>query len=628
MKPQVFISHANEDADSAQAIGNWLETTLLGGVRCFVSSGDSIPLGQPWLDRIQSALGDAAIVLVLVSRESASRPWIHFEAGAGFSREIPVVPICIAGMKAGDLEGPLSVLQAIQLPSPESEHKLLALIAQRADLRPPSAPPPLELSQTRPPRKTPERRREDPKRPRRVFKNADDTTFIDFFRDLVPDAKRVVLVGTGLNVLFRDGPLDLIKPKMGQSWEIYLANPFSPDVEARLTEEETGSPMPPVGRDGLLRRLEALVERQAHLGNDRSLAVRLFSHYPTMSFFIIDEHYFFYPYGFSRLGDFSPVIYCYKQNPEDAPLVKFLDEQYELTKTNAADATLVQELRSAGGFGEKQRERIQNKLTPFAVYLVPEEGTALYDFGTKCLGFDLRKETAVASRWPSRYRGGAEFGFHVTVADALYFAEEQSVTMLGREIQALARQFPPFDLGFELQEGFPDASSISIVCRDDTGRLEALHHEMVFRCYRRAVASNYSPLFGAKADRAYAGSSARTDLMIERYHAPYILSGFQPHFSLFANVKSSKMAATKESLAKTLPTPPFRVNSICLLTKLARSDHWRIRNEFRLGSGAEVRDELEEKNASRGLSGPLTVNSGREAPLKEDLVGLRRKPRS
>lgn len=138
MKPQIFFSHAHQDSDFANALRNWIDDALLGAVEFFVSSDKtSIPLGSEWANRIRDALANSAIVLVLVSPSSMSRPWLYFEAGAGYIREIPVVPVCIAGMEPRGLEPPFSFFEAIQLPGKEAELRLLELVATSAGLRPP-----------------------------------------------------------------------------------------------------------------------------------------------------------------------------------------------------------------------------------------------------------------------------------------------------------------------------------------------------------------------------------------------------------------------------------------------------------------------------------------------------------
>lgn len=145
-KPQIFFSHIHEDADYAKSIKDWLDDHLLGAVVFFVSTDkSSIPLGSEWPKKIRQALENSRIMVVLISSLSVASRWIYFEAGAGYVRGIPVIPICIGGFKKNDLPAPLNFLQAIELPGKESEEQILKIIAESAGLRPPKVFEPLLL---------------------------------------------------------------------------------------------------------------------------------------------------------------------------------------------------------------------------------------------------------------------------------------------------------------------------------------------------------------------------------------------------------------------------------------------------------------------------------------------------
>lgn len=110
----VFVSHISEEAGVAKVIKDWIDSTYLGQFEIFVSSdSDSIPAGTKWLDEITKAIIKSKIILLLCSQNSIHRPWINFEAGCGWSQEIPVIPICYAGLKREDLPPPISALQAL-----------------------------------------------------------------------------------------------------------------------------------------------------------------------------------------------------------------------------------------------------------------------------------------------------------------------------------------------------------------------------------------------------------------------------------------------------------------------------------------------------------------------------------
>ena len=55
---------------------------------------------------------NSSVEIILCSPKSVVRPWINFEAGAAWIRDIPVIPLCHSGMKPSALPVPLNLLQA------------------------------------------------------------------------------------------------------------------------------------------------------------------------------------------------------------------------------------------------------------------------------------------------------------------------------------------------------------------------------------------------------------------------------------------------------------------------------------------------------------------------------------
>lgn len=112
-KPLVFISHITEEKEIAQALKQLVESTFLNMIDVFVSSDPtSIKLGRKWLDEITHALKNCSVEIILASPESVKRPWINFEGGSGWIRDIPVIPLCHSEMVPAKLPAPLSSLQA------------------------------------------------------------------------------------------------------------------------------------------------------------------------------------------------------------------------------------------------------------------------------------------------------------------------------------------------------------------------------------------------------------------------------------------------------------------------------------------------------------------------------------
>jgi hypothetical protein len=137
-KPRLFISHTSPESDLAQLLKRRFRKDFLGFVDVFVSSdGTTIEAGKPWLDELRQSLQDARIALVLCSKESITRPWVNFEAGAAWIRGISLIPICHSGFKPGDLPAPLNTLQAVDASLPSGIKRLYDAIANQLEMESP-----------------------------------------------------------------------------------------------------------------------------------------------------------------------------------------------------------------------------------------------------------------------------------------------------------------------------------------------------------------------------------------------------------------------------------------------------------------------------------------------------------
>jgi hypothetical protein len=115
-KPLLFISHIFEEASLAKLIKEQIESDFIGTLNIFVSSDtESISLGSKWSKEIESALATCGIMILLCSGKSVARPWVNFEAGAGWVRELKVLPLCHSGVTVSSLPSPLNMLQAADL---------------------------------------------------------------------------------------------------------------------------------------------------------------------------------------------------------------------------------------------------------------------------------------------------------------------------------------------------------------------------------------------------------------------------------------------------------------------------------------------------------------------------------
>lgn len=85
LKPLVFISHDNRDAELAEAFSNLLKSVSAGVLKSFRTSDkkgtQGIEYGVEWYPEIIKNIQDASDVVCLLTQNSVDRPWILFEAG-------------------------------------------------------------------------------------------------------------------------------------------------------------------------------------------------------------------------------------------------------------------------------------------------------------------------------------------------------------------------------------------------------------------------------------------------------------------------------------------------------------------------------------------------------------------
>ena len=130
----IFISHISEEVGEAAALKAAVETAL-PSVRAFVSGAD-IRLGQAWLKQIDTALSEAVVVVALCSERSIRRPWVNFECGTGWTRGLPIIPVCHRDLDPANLPDPLHVFQGVQLSDPEACGAFIERLAEVTGLRP------------------------------------------------------------------------------------------------------------------------------------------------------------------------------------------------------------------------------------------------------------------------------------------------------------------------------------------------------------------------------------------------------------------------------------------------------------------------------------------------------------
>lgn len=137
-KPKIFISHITEEAELARELKVFIEKRFLKTLEVFASSHEeSIKLGDDWMNSIKSSLNASKLIIVLCSPISIARPWINFEAGAGWLREVPVIPLCHSGLTPGKLPVPINSFQGGLISNQDDIKKLFQRIAELLNIESP-----------------------------------------------------------------------------------------------------------------------------------------------------------------------------------------------------------------------------------------------------------------------------------------------------------------------------------------------------------------------------------------------------------------------------------------------------------------------------------------------------------
>lgn len=137
-KVSIFISHISEEGALAAFLKDRIRRDFLGIIEVFVSSDNrSIAAGADWLASLRDALERAQLLVALCSGASIKRPWVNFEIGAAWLKELPIVPLCHSGLEPKQLEVPLSLLQGGAIDKAESHFALYGRLAALSGLEVP-----------------------------------------------------------------------------------------------------------------------------------------------------------------------------------------------------------------------------------------------------------------------------------------------------------------------------------------------------------------------------------------------------------------------------------------------------------------------------------------------------------
>lgn len=115
----VFLSYSAKDRDWASEIVAALKSS---GVSNWFDAHE-IPAGERWQPRIEEALRESRVLILILSAESLNRPWIFFEVGAAVADSKRIVPVLAGDIDVASLPPLLRQFQAVKETSPRAAAK-------------------------------------------------------------------------------------------------------------------------------------------------------------------------------------------------------------------------------------------------------------------------------------------------------------------------------------------------------------------------------------------------------------------------------------------------------------------------------------------------------------------------
>ncbi|HEY5639705.1 MAG TPA: toll/interleukin-1 receptor domain-containing protein [Dehalococcoidia bacterium] len=123
---KVFISYYSVDESDAEDIRDHLNAVFgkAGLETFFAASWESLSPGEAWETKLIEGVGACDGLLVLMSPDALTRPWVHFEVGVAWATKSRIIFLCHKGLTPGGLPRPYGSLTAVDLNGLKHQDKL------------------------------------------------------------------------------------------------------------------------------------------------------------------------------------------------------------------------------------------------------------------------------------------------------------------------------------------------------------------------------------------------------------------------------------------------------------------------------------------------------------------------
>ena len=100
------------------------------GITAWFDAHELLP-GDRWQDKIEKALRQSRVLIMVITPESVRRPWTFFELGAALADGKRIVPVLAEGVDPGDIPALVRQFQFVREKSPEAAAKRVAEAVMR-----------------------------------------------------------------------------------------------------------------------------------------------------------------------------------------------------------------------------------------------------------------------------------------------------------------------------------------------------------------------------------------------------------------------------------------------------------------------------------------------------------------
>src|SRR5689334_8438821 len=125
--PTIFLSHAAADAALAAFVEEQILRLVPASIVFRTSRTGQIMPGEEWFKVITTHLRESDEYLILLTPNSIARPWMWFEAGAGWMSGRRVLPVT-AALPVSDVPEPLKFFQVYSLEEPKEASKVFEVL--------------------------------------------------------------------------------------------------------------------------------------------------------------------------------------------------------------------------------------------------------------------------------------------------------------------------------------------------------------------------------------------------------------------------------------------------------------------------------------------------------------------